>query len=163
MQKLDPSWGRHGPYLCKPLGAASPSQFPGFANWSPWCWIPFWMPSDGGRWDTWFAYPDRPRRDGLTSIVSLRSLLVDPWGRGIGPGTGWKIPFCKLVKVMIIVRFFSFKHLTQAFFTVFLLNSRQSKLKKFSKLKDFSPKIRIFLLNSREIPNFPHQNERIFC
>ena len=49
------------------------------------------------------------------------------------------------------------------FFHHFSLNSRQSKLKKFSKLKDFSPKIRIFVLNSREIPNFPHENERIFC
>ena len=52
---------------------------------------------------------------------------------------------------------------TRLFFHRFSLNSRQSKLKKFSKLKDFSPKIRIFLLNSREIPNFPHENERIFC
>ena len=53
--------------------------------------------------------------------------------------------------------------LPQAFSHRFLLNSRQSKPKKFSKLMGFSPKSRIFLLNSREIPNFPHQNERIFC
>ena len=51
---------------------------------------------------------------------------------------------------------------SRLFFHRFSLNSRQSKLKKFAKLKDFSPKTRIFLLNSREIPNFPHQNERIF-
>ena len=43
----------------------------------------------------------------------------------------------------------------QAFFHRFSLNSRQSKLEKFSNLKGFSPKTRIFLLNSREIPNFP--------
>ena len=61
-----------------------------------------------------------------------------------------------------MVFFFKFQ-LPQAFFHRFSLNSRQTKLKKFSKLKDFSPKIRIFLLNSREIPNFPHENERIFC
>ena len=48
-------------------------------------------------------------------------------------------------------------------FCHFSLNSRQSKLKKLSNLKNFSPKIRIFFLNSREILNFPHQNERIFC
>ena len=41
--------------------------------------------------------------------------------------------------------------------------SRQSKLNKFSKLKGFSLKIKTFHLNSREIPNFPHENKRIFA
>ena len=47
--------------------------------------------------------------------------------------------------------------LKQAFFSPIF-----AKLKKFSKLKDFPPRIRIFHLNSREIPNYPHKNERIF-
>ena len=53
-------------------------------------------------------------------------------------------------------------HSAGLFFHHFSLDSSQFKLKKFSKLKVFSPKNRIFLLNSREIPNFPHQSERIF-
>ena len=40
--------------------------------------------------------------------------------------------------------------------------SRQSKDNKFFKLKVFSLKFRTFPLNSREIPNFPLENKRIF-
>ena len=47
--------------------------------------------------------------------------------------------------------------LYQAFFHRFLLNSRN-----YLKSRGVLPKNRIFLLNSSEIPNFLHQNERFF-
>ena len=65
----------------------------------------------------------------------------------------------------LVFQFIYLNHLmrlARLFFHQFPLNLRQAKLKKFSKLKVFSLKIKIFLLHSREFLKFPREYHMIF-